>query len=98
MSLSPELAEIADVLDKETGDGRDYQRAVELSDAYVAAHPELFTQLADMSIDDCVKAVSVFRDAGMDEDQWRVEAWIKHRWEPQSIGGEYHAQVRMPGI
>lgn len=96
--ISEELAAIKDAVDKSTGDGRDHGGAVALADAYVAAHPELFTQLADMSIEDCVGAVGVFRAAGMEEDQWRVETWLLSRFEPQNIGGEYQAQTRIPGV
>lgn len=96
--ISEELAAIKDAMDKSTGDGRDHSGAVALADVYVAANPEIFTQFSDMSIADCVNAVSVFRSANMEEEQWRVEAWLLSHFEPQQIGGEYQAQVRIPGV
>lgn len=96
--ISEELAAIKDAVDKNTGDGRDHSGAVALADAYIADHPELFEKLSDMGIEDCVSAVGVFRAAGMEEDQWLVETWLLSRFEPQQIGGEYHPQVRVPGL
>jgi hypothetical protein len=48
-----------------------------------------------MSLEECVNAVSVFRQAGMAEEQWRVETWLLHRFEPQNIGGPVKAKVRV---
>ena len=72
--ISEELAAVKDAMDKSTGDGRDHDLAVELAEAYVKAHPDLFVSMRDMSIEDCVKAVDVFRAAGLEEEHWRVEA------------------------
>ena len=49
-------------------------------------------------IEECVNAVSVFRQAGMAEEQWKVEVWQLHHFEPQQIGGPIQAQVRIPGL
>jgi hypothetical protein len=98
MSLSPELEAVKDAMDKGTGDGRDHPSAVQLSDAYVASHPELAEELGDWSIEQCVDAVSTLRAAGMLNEQWKVEVWLLHKWPPQNIGGEYHAQVRIPNL
>ncbi|BDY31426.1 hypothetical protein [Mycolicibacterium mageritense] len=93
--MTPELAAIRDAMSKDTGDGRDMATVVALADAYVADHPDLFTSLQSMSRDECVAALDVFRAAGMEEDQWRVEAWIQHQWEPMNIGGPVEAKVRI---
>ncbi|MEW2478737.1 hypothetical protein AB0876_04025 [Mycobacterium sp. NPDC049093] len=95
--MNPELEAIKDALDKTTGDGRDMDHVRALADAYVAAHPDQFTSLQTMERDQCIAAIDVFRAAGMEEDQWRVEAWIQHRWDPMQIGGPVTAKVRIPG-
>lgn len=95
--MNPELEAIKDALDKDTGDGRDMGEVVALADAYVAAHPTEFASLQTMDREQCVAAIDVFRAAGMEEDQWRVETWIQHRWDPMNIGGPVTAKVRTPG-
>ena len=92
--MNSELEAIKDAWDKNTGDGRD-ESARELADAYVAAHPDQFTSLEAMSLEQCVQAVDVFRQAGMADEQWRVETWLLHRFEPQNIGGAAQAKVRL---
>jgi hypothetical protein len=92
------LEAIKDAWDKNTGNGRDEDGTRAMCDAYVEAHPDQFTTLRDMSLEDCVKAVGVFRAAGMAEDQWKVEVWLLHHFEPQQIGGPIQAQVRLPGV
>jgi hypothetical protein len=64
------------------------------ADEYVAAHPDEFTQFAGKDIPELVRAVDVFRDAGFVEDQLRIETWLLHHFEPQSIGGPAIAVVR----
>lgn len=95
--MDKELQKIYDAWDKESGDGRDETKARQLADAYVDKHPELFASLREKTIHECVKAVEVFRDAGMVDEQWRVEAWILHHFNPQDIGGPASATVRIPG-
>lgn len=95
--MNPELAAIKDAMDKDTGDGRDAELARTLADAYVAAHPEEFTVLANTNIELCVASVDMFRNNGAEDDQWRVEAWLLHHFEPQTIGGPVVAQIRVPG-
>lgn len=97
MALDNELQAIRDEMDKEVGNGRDQAKAVELADAYVEAHPDLFSALADMSIGDLVNAVDVFRSAKMEQDQWRIETYLLHKFKPQKIGGAVEAEVRFPG-
>jgi hypothetical protein len=95
--MNSELEAIKDSWDKETGDGRDEDGTRAACDAYVAAHPDQFTSLETMSLDACVQALSVFRQAGMEEEQWKVEVWLLHHFEPQQIGGPMEARVRLPG-
>lgn len=93
-----QLDAIRDAWDKETGEGRDEELARSLADALVAAEPDQFEELSSMSLEDCVKAVDIFRRAGMTDSQWKVEAWLLHRFEPQVIGGAAEAKVRIvPG-
>lgn len=90
-----ELAQIRDVMDKTTGEGRDYDKACELADAYVAKYPEQFAEIRTLTLDECVQAVTVFRNAGLVDEQWRVETWILHHYEPLQVGGPFQAQVRI---
>lgn len=94
--MTPELEAIKAALDNSNGD-RDMTQVVALADAYVAAHPDQYTSLQNLEREQCVAALDVFRSAGMEEDQWRVEAWIQHRWDPMNIGGPVSAKVRTPG-
>lgn len=95
--MNPDLEAIKDALDKTTGDGRDMDQVRALADAYVAAHPEEFTNFQTLERDQCVRFLDVFREEGLEEDQWRIEAWIQHRWNPMVIGGPIQATVRTPG-
>jgi len=96
--MNAELEAIKDSWSKDTGSGRDEEGTRALCDAYVEAHPEQFDELRNMTIDECVQAVSVFRAAGMEESQWKVEVWLLHHFEPQQIGGQVQATVRIPGL
>lgn len=96
--MNAELEAIRFAWDKNTGDGRDEEGTRALCDAYVEAHPERFTALSGMELEQCVNALEVFRAAGMEESQWEVEVWLLHRYEPQTIGGQVRAQVRIPGL
>lgn len=106
--MNAELEAIKDAWDKNTGNGRD-ENARAMADAYVAAHPELFATLANMTLEECVQSLSAFRQAAMnpaemlalkqlgidpEESQWNVEAWLLHRFEPQNIGGPAQVRVR----
>lgn len=94
--MNKELSAIRDAMDKTTGGGRDREGAVALADKYVAAHPDEFAEFADMSLEDCVKAVEVFRAAGMAESEQRVETWLLYKFAPQTIGGPITPVVRNP--
>ena len=96
--MNKELEAIKDSWSKDTGDGRDDEGTRALADAYVAAHPEEFTELRELSIEDLVTSVSTFRDAHLEESQWRVETYLLAKFAAQSIGGEYTAQVRNPNL
>jgi hypothetical protein len=97
MALNAELEAIKDAWDKETGDGREEERTRALCDAYVEAHPEFFVTLAEKTLVELVDAVSVFRAAGMETEQWHCEVWLLHKYEPQNIGGPVQVRVRRPG-
>ncbi len=106
------LDELFDAWDKETGDGRDHARAVEISDAYVADNASDFAGLRELTIEECVALVDVqreaaakFREAGMenlavlcDSEKLRIDVWLLHAFEPQNIGGVYKATLRNVGI
>lgn len=93
--MDKQLQAIRDAMDKTTGDGRDELLARALADKHVAANPGLFGRFKDMSIHDCVRAVEVFRDAGMPDEEQLVETWILHHFNPQDIGGAASATVRI---
>ena len=102
--MNAELKAIRDAWDpgdpvaKNIDSKRDTVKTLKLADKYVAAHPEEFVGLLEKSLEDCVKTLEVFRDAGLTEDEWRVQTWLFHRFEPQSIGGVYQPQLRVPGL
>jgi hypothetical protein len=92
------LDEIHDAWDKATGDGRDEDQTRALADAYVAEHPDEFANLRDLSQEDLVKAIDVFRAAGFETDVQRIQTWLWHRFEPQAIGGPLRQTIRFPGV
>lgn len=75
----------------------DWEGLRRAADEYVAAHPEEFTQFEGKTLESLVKAVDVFRAAGFDEEQLRVETWLLHHFEPQNIGGVATVTVRVTG-
>lgn len=92
--MNEQLEAIKDAMAKDTGEGRDHGLAVELADAYVDAHPDLYAGLDKVSLPVLVKVVEEHRNNGRDEDAWNIEAWLLHQYAPQNIGGEYTAEVR----
>lgn len=74
---------------------RDEDKTRKLSDKYVEDHPEEFEELRNLSEPDCVNALEVFRAAGLEDSEWRVQAWLFHAFEPQNIGGEHHSILRV---
>ena len=88
--MQSELQDIKDAV--ESGD---IENARSLSDAFVSANPDLFVDMATKNVDELVTAIDVFRSAAMEENQWQVEAWLLHHYEPQKIGGVQDATVRV---
>lgn len=93
--MNETLVAIQEAWDKELDGGRDEAQARTLADQFVAANPELFTGMAEMTVAELVHSVDVFRENGMLEEQWRVEAWLLHHYEPQNIGGQAEPTVRV---
>lgn len=83
-------------------ENRDEDEARKLADEFVNKFRETNPILIDMAAkgDDtaaesaCVRALEVFRDAGMEESMWTVQAWLWHKFEPKDIGSEISAVVR----
>jgi len=92
--MREEFEAIKDAWDADTGEGRDEELVREMADAYVASSPGEFAGFEGMDEKQLVKALEVFRDAGLEEDEFRVQVWIWHYFEPQDIGGTYRAKVR----
>lgn len=93
--MKAEFEVIKDAWDPETGEGRDEERVRQLADSYVGDHPDEFTSYDGLDEKQCVKALEVFREAGLEDDEFRVQVWIWHWFEPQEIGGTYKAKVRI---
>ena len=75
---------------------RDEDKTRRLADKFVADNPGLYAQHEQMSEEDCIRALEVFREAGMEEQEWQMQAWLFHRFEPRNIGGVVRSQVRIP--
>lgn len=88
--MQSELQEIKDAVE-----GGDIDGARNLSDSFVSANTDLFAEMATKNVDELVVAIDVFRAAGMEDNQWQVEAWLLHHYEPQKIGGTTDATVRV---
>ena len=92
------LAEVHAAWDKAVGEGRDEALTRSLADAYVAEHPDEFAELSALTIPQLVQAVDVFRAANLTESAWRVDVWLWHHFEPQTIGGAAEGRTRVrPG-
>lgn len=90
-----------DAIDKQTGDGRDLDRAREISDAYIAAHPAEFTDFVGLKTQDLTDSAAVLNAAGPAHRKQaiRVEMWVRSNIEPQEIGGQVEATRRViPGF
>jgi hypothetical protein len=97
--MNKELDAILKCLEKNGDQPGDIDKARELSTAYVKAHPDEFEDFNAWGTDEAareqaVKAVEVFRAAGMREAWARAEAWHFHSWEPMNIGGVAQPAVR----
>ncbi len=58
-----------------------------MADQYVASHPELAAQYGALTIPQLVTLVDSAREAGDEEEVWRLEIWINAAFEYQQIGG-----------
>lgn len=96
MSETVDLEAIREAMNPATGQGLDVETARAMADLYVAEHPDQFTELATKTLAECVRAIDVFRSAGMADEQWKVETWLLHHYESQSIGGAAAPTVRIP--
>lgn len=68
---------------------RDEARAI--ARAYIDAHrAELAPQLEPYSLDDLVRLVSAYRQAGREEDRIVADMWLLTEYEPQRITGTIH--------
>lgn len=101
--MDPNLEAIFEEWDKGKGD-RDESLVRSLSDQFVADNPVLFGSFTVATEDNpdgmpepaCIQALEVFRNAGMLEEERRVQVWLWHRFSPKNIGGEVKAQIRIP--
>lgn len=90
------LQKIKDAWDKEVGPGREEERTREQARAYVKAHPAEFTELEQLTEDEAVKALEVFRDAGYEESEWRVQTWLFATYPPKQIGSTFGPVIDLP--
>lgn len=93
--MDADLQAIKDAWDKNVGDGRD-EGARDLAKAYVKDHPEKFAGLEHFGVPMIVELLSKRRNEGDEQGTWEIEAWLLACVPPQNIGGEYHAEVRLP--
>ena len=80
---------------KDQVEAGDVEAARTLADEYVSDNPSLFTDMQTKNVEELVTAIDVFRAAAMEDNQWQVEAWLLHHYEPQNIGGPADATVRV---
>lgn len=88
--MQTELQDIKDAV--ESGN---VEHARSLADTFVSENPSLFADMQTKNIEELVSAIDVFRAAAMEENQWQVEAWLLHHYEPRNIGGPADATVRV---
>lgn len=93
--MNAALQKIRDAWDKDIDPGREEERTREVADAYVKKHPDEFAELEEKSQAECVESLEAFRAAGLEDGEWRVQAWLFHRYQPQNIGGDYIGEVRI---
>jgi hypothetical protein len=108
MATDAKLKAFADALNKETGGGRDMDKARKIADDYVAANRDKFALFEGHDEAFACHMADVFRAAAHDarergdeaeaarndEGVALVEIWVRHHFEPQDIGGNARAQVR----
>lgn len=90
--MHEKLQAIKDAWDKETG--RDTETANSLAREFVSENPERFTEISEMPLEGdkgLVHALEVFREAGFEEKEWEIQAWLFAEVPPQNIGGNLGA-------
>ena len=90
-----ELEAIKAAWSKDESGGRDEALARELADEFVGENPGLFSSISQKSLEELCDDVEAFRNANMEEEVWKIETWLLHRFESQNIGGTYQPQVRV---
>lgn len=73
---------------------RDQALATSLSISLVEDNPEMFADLEGKELPQIVEALEIFRAAGMEEEEWKCQAYLFYKFEPQNIGGTYQPKVR----
>lgn len=66
-----------------------------LADEYVAANEADYAGFENLNLDVLVRQLETYREQGDEDGEWKIQAWLFHRFEPQNIGGTYEAQVRL---
>lgn len=89
------LEAIKDLMDKDTGDGRNREAAVTASAEFFAEFPDLKADYEGRPIEDLVASVDLFRAGGEESSLWKLEAWLLYQFEPQRIGASLQPQVRI---
>lgn len=97
MPEDTDLAAIKDAMDKTAGEGRDEDLTRSLAHDYVANNAEKFIMFQNMTQEQLVAMVDLFREQEMGDMQWLVETWLKHTYAKQRIGGKYEAQLLING-
>lgn len=95
--MREELEQLKTAWSKDEVGGRDEELVRELADDFVNLNPGLYTEISTKSLEQLCNDIEIFRQAGMEEEVWKIEAWLLHRFEPQNIGGLYQPQVRIAG-
>jgi hypothetical protein len=93
--MHEDLENLRDAWSPENKEDRNETLARSLADQIVADHPEWYEDYGSLTLEQLVTTVEVFRSAGMENEQWKVEAYLLHKFAPQNIGGEYQAQLRI---
>lgn len=84
---------------KEAVEAGELDTARTLSDSYVADNASYFAGWESKTVDGetgLVANCDVYRATGRDDDLWATEAWLLHRFLPQSIGGAAVMLIRTP--
>lgn len=95
--MHEKLQAIKDAWNKEIGEGRDVETANQLSREFIAENPERFVDISTMPLEGekgIVHALEVFREAGFEEKEWEIQAWLFGEVPPQNIGGNLGQQVK----